>query len=104
MIACEGESKEDDIDVEVEVPSNDKKLKVNLNSSSMVGIDSPKTMKFPGEIRGKNVLVLLDSEATHNFLSKMVVVKLSILVSPTQFSVVLGDNRKIKLKNVKEWN
>lgn len=44
-------------------------MEANLNSSSVVGIDSPRTMKFTGFLGGRQVLILLDSRATHNFIA-----------------------------------
>lgn len=64
IIACkqkpggdvEDEAKEDEIEAQ--------EMEVNLNSSSVVGIDSLRTMKFTGTIWGKQVLILLDNRAT----------------------------------------
>lgn len=61
----------------------------------MVGLDSPKTMKFIGVIEGKQVLILLDSRATHNFISDRVVHELQIPIQLATFAVVLGDSRKV---------
>lgn len=60
MIACEqdtGEDGEEDI-------AEARELEANLNSSSMVGLDSLKTMKFIGSIGRRQVLILLDSGVT----------------------------------------
>lgn len=61
----------------------------------MVGLDSPKTIKFTRVIGGKQVLVLLDSGATHNFISDRLINELQVSVQPTTFVVVLGDNKKV---------
>lgn len=73
-----------------------KEMKANLNSNSVVGIDSPKTMKFIRAIRERQVLILLDSRATHNFISDRLVTEMQIFVQPVTFTVVLGDSRKVK--------
>ena len=44
----------------------------NLSLHLLVGLSSPKTIKVKGEIRGREVVVLIDGEATHNFISKEV--------------------------------
>lgn len=67
----------------------------NLNSNSMIGGDSPKTIKLVGEIRGRRVIALIDSGATHNFIFEKLVVELKILVRKVRYTVVLGDDRKV---------
>lgn len=42
--------------------------KISLNS--VMGLTSPKTFKMKGNIMGKEVVVMVDPGATHNFLSK----------------------------------
>lgn len=69
-------------------------MEANFNSSSVVGLDSPKTMKFTRVIGGKQVLVLLDSGATHNFISDCLIDELQVPVEPTTFVMVLGVVRR----------
>lgn len=80
MIACEQDV---DVDEEEEVEGDDAKAKekeASLNSSSVVGLDSLKTMKFIGIIRVRQVLILLDNGATHNFISDQLVAEMQIPV------------------------
>ncbi|XP_044500293.1 uncharacterized protein LOC123221524 [Mangifera indica] len=95
MVSCEDESEKDDEEGTEEEATEERELEASLNSSSTVGIDSPKTMKFAGTVRGKQVLVLLDSGATHNFISDRMVSELQIPIKPAKFTVLLGDNRKV---------
>lgn len=71
----------------------------------MVKIDKPKTMKVKGSIGWKEAVVLLDSGATHNFISGQVVKELGILVRPAKFLVILGADARVggsgKSKDVK---
>lgn len=48
--------------------AEEKEVELNLNSNSMVGQSSLKTMKFKGRINQKGIVVVLDSEVTHNFI------------------------------------
>lgn len=74
----------------------EKELELALNSSSVDGLSSPKTMKFFGEVGGRRVVVLLDSGATHSFISKKLAEELNLPVTLARFVVTLGDERKIK--------
>lgn len=76
MIACEQETVEDKEEEVNKDEAKAKELEANRNSSLMVGLDSPKTIKFIGVIGGKQVLILLNSGATHNFILDRVVDKL----------------------------
>lgn len=67
----------------------------NLNSNSVMGMDSPRTMKLEGEIRGRRVVTLIDSGATYNFISERLVADLEIPVHKARYTVVLGDDRKV---------
>lgn len=95
MIVYKNESKDDSAEIEEEEPIESRELELGLNSNLVFEIYSLKAMKFFGEIRGRQVLVLLDSRVTHNVLSDRVMKELNILINPAQFVVVLGDDRKI---------
>lgn len=53
--------------------TEEREMEVSINSTSMVGYDSPKIMKLTGHLKGRDVVVLLNSGATHNFISDKVV-------------------------------
>lgn len=65
-------SKEDEVEImgDEEVAMEDKELEFILNSSSIIGLDSLKTMKFVENIRGQRMVIFFYSEATHNFISQ----------------------------------
>lgn len=45
---------------------------------------------------GKEVIVLLDNRAMHNFISDSLVKELRILIWVAKFVVVLGNDRKVE--------
>lgn len=47
-----------------------------LDLKSVIGFSTPGTMKVKGRLGEREVVVLIDCEATHNFLSQRVVEKL----------------------------
>lgn len=68
---------------------------VSLNS--VIGLSNPKTMKLRGLIREKDVVVLIDPGATHNFISLAVVSELGMEVTNSgTFGVSLGNGEAVK--------
>ncbi|GJZ47933.1 putative mitochondrial protein [Tanacetum coccineum] len=67
---------------------------VEVFAQSVVGLTSPHTMKLRGNINGFKVVVLIDSGATHNFLSIKLVGPLNVMVTgKRQTGVVLGNGK-----------
>lgn len=67
-----------------------------LSLNSMGGFVSKKTLKILGEVGGISVVVLVDSGATHNFISKEIVEKAKLsLTSSTNYGVILGTDEAI---------
>lgn len=95
MVSYEDDSEKDDEEGTKKEVMEERELEASLNSSSTVGIDSPKKMKFAVTVRGKQVLVLLNSGAAHNFISDKMVTELQIPIKLAKFTVLLGDNRKM---------
>lgn len=60
------------------IPTKKKELELTLNTNFVVGLDSPKTMKFVGDIKEKQMVILLDNGITHNFISRKLVEKLGL--------------------------
>lgn len=56
---------------------------MSLSMNSIVGFTGNKTMKLKGKIKGTEVLNLIDSEASHNFVSTNIVGALKILIDRT---------------------
>lgn len=60
-----------------------------ISISSIVGISSSRTIKLRGTMMGRDVVVLIDSGATHNFVSKDLVQELKLSTDKTRGYSVL---------------
>ncbi|XP_031257652.1 uncharacterized protein LOC116115659 [Pistacia vera] len=100
VLIDEDESQDEPNDVGADLSENVEEQLPNdaeLSISSIVGISSPKTMKVKGKISGAEVIVLIDSGASHNFISKGVIEKLGLPVMQTQtFGVRVGDGYQMR--------
>jgi len=72
----------------------EKEVEVHLNS--VVGQTNPKTMKMEGMIGDLRVVILIDSGATHNFISTEIVERKKIRVAKTkEYLIKLGLGEKV---------
>ena len=72
-------------EAEVEV----KVLVAEVSANSVVGLTSSRTMKLRGMIKGREVIVLIDSGATHNFIATKLIDELQLPMSSTRSYEVL---------------
>ncbi|GKC60130.1 putative mitochondrial protein, partial [Tanacetum coccineum] len=74
---------------------------VEVSINYVMGFTSPHTMKIQGIIGDEEVVVLIDSGATHNFLSKRVLKELGLLVTGGgSISVMLGNGKFKKSRGI----
>ena len=74
---------------------------VELSINSVVELPNPGTMKVKGEIQGKEVIVLVDCGATHNFILEKLVNELQLSTKDTSnYGVILGPGTTIKGKGI----
>lgn len=93
------EEEEDDTDGGSTEPplSPIEELLTEVSLNSVVGISNPKTMKLRGKIEGKEIIVLIDPGATHNFISLNLVKLLGLVIEDSGgFGVSLGNGEMIK--------
>ncbi|KAF7842370.1 wall-associated receptor kinase-like 10 [Senna tora] len=62
---------------------------MSLSMNSIVGITNGRTMKLIGKVRGKEVLIMIDCGASHNFISTSLVEKLA-LTKLGEVDLILG--------------
>lgn len=90
---------EDEEDEEEEEESELDQMQMELSAFSAGGLTQPKTMKLHERIGEKQVLILIDSGASHNFISNDLVKELGLTVEDTpQYLVSLGDGQKKKTR------
>ncbi|GKB14724.1 putative mitochondrial protein, partial [Tanacetum coccineum] len=74
---------------------------VEILLNSVMGFTSPHTMKIQGIIGHEEVVVLIDSGATHNFLSRRVLKRLGLLITGGgSISVMLGNGKFEKSQGI----
>ena len=74
---------------------------MTLSFNSFVGIDSPRTTKLKGRVNQKEVIVMIDSGASHNFVSTEVVTRLQLKVTvDKKQEVLLGNGVTIRALGV----
>jgi hypothetical protein len=75
--------------------SQDKKPMISL--AAITGKVEPRTLKFKGRIKGKNITILVDSGSTHNFVDINLARQLNLFVYPVRNLVVTTtDGQQIK--------
>ncbi|KAL0537842.1 hypothetical protein IC582_026831 [Cucumis melo] len=76
---------------------------VELSINSVVGLNDPGTMKVKGSLQGKEVVILIDCGATHNFVSEKIVTSLQLPIKETaHYGVILGSGTAIQGKGICE--
>jgi hypothetical protein len=83
--------------LELDQPDTDEEEAVECNSMGVLGtMGEYRTMKIEGVIENVNVLVLIDSGASHNFISPAIATTLGLTVTSSAIrSIKLGDGHKI---------
>lgn len=78
-----------------------KSKEVDLSLNSLVGLDSPKTMKMKGLIENKCVVVLIHSGASHNFIVENLVKELNLPRSPSwSYGIMLETGDLIQVMSI----
>ncbi|KZV51588.1 hypothetical protein F511_10541 [Dorcoceras hygrometricum] len=68
---------------------------------SINGMTQPQTLKIRGRIKNEEVVVMIDSGASHNFVARKMVERMGMKIDETvKFGVCLGDGTKIRCQGV----
>ncbi|XP_052725999.1 uncharacterized protein LOC128194435 [Vigna angularis] len=89
---------EEEEEVEGEEVSETNLATMELSALSAGGLTTPKTMKLRGHIGQREVVILIDSGASHNFIDRRLVEELRMTVTKTQpYLVSLGDGQRKRI-------
>lgn len=76
---------------------------IELSINSVVGLSNPGTMKVRGKIKDREVVILINCGATHNFVSEKLTSELQLITKDTShYRVILGSGAAIKGKGICE--
>ena len=74
---------------------------MELSINSVLGLTLPSTMKIKGKLGPKEVTILIDCKATHNFLSMEFVEELKLpLPTTTNYGVVMGTGMAVHRRGI----
>lgn len=101
MLIVKEDGTEYEIEEEIEDDSEESSPEMSelaeLSLNSVVGLSSPRTMKLRGTIQNEDVVVMIDSGASHNFISNQLVKKLGLVMVETKgYGVIMGTGVAVK--------
>ena len=107
LILNEEESNEKEATTEDEVEEVIEQNQLDLNEIAEIElrvitvVTSKGTMKLKGHMSGREVILLIDSGVTNNFISQVLVEELRLGIDPrTQFGVTIGDSTRCEGKGI----
>ena len=81
---------------EISKPIPKPSLEIELSLNTLVGITKPRTMKVQGYLGAREVVVLIDSGASHNFILWNVAQALKMSVTTTEgYGFMMGTGQSI---------
>ena len=101
MIVAEDEAKQNEREL-AEIPewefseevSETQLLSANVSLNSMLGLANTKSIMIKGALQGKEIMILIDSGASHNFLRSSLVSEFHLPCNQSvQFEVTLGNGQ-----------
>lgn len=105
LILGEGEALNDEGEImamEAVQPDSEEEIEVECKSMGVLGsMGEHRTMKIEGKIENVDVLVLIDSGASHNFISPQVTTALGLTITASVAKhIKLGDGHKVVSEGV----
>ena len=76
-------------------------LATEISLNALIGRQSCSTIRITGQIRGQQVLILINSGSTHNFLSMKVVKRVGISIDRLEpFDVQIGSGKIVSCNGI----
>ncbi|KAF4346515.1 hypothetical protein G4B88_001093 [Cannabis sativa] len=98
----DNETKDDGVDA-IELDTIEVHKSIEVSYQFVTGLSSNSTMKLKGQLGTKKVVILINSKATHNFISKSLVTKLHIPIVETKANeVTMGNGDSMKCEGICE--
>lgn len=95
ILAADEEETETGEEDKEEIEEDEENNIMELSLFSAKGLTQTNTMKLQGWVKGKRVLILIDSGASHNFISTNLAENLELPITNTpSYCVKLGDGHK----------
>ena len=92
---------EDEVEEVIEPNQLDLNEIVEIELRVITVVTSKGTMKLKGQMNGREVILLIDSSATNNFISQVLVEELRLGIDPrTQFGVTIEDSTRCEGKGI----
>uniref|UniRef100_A0A803QCP9 Ty3-gypsy retrotransposon protein n=1 Tax=Cannabis sativa TaxID=3483 RepID=A0A803QCP9_CANSA len=96
----DNETKDDGVDA-IDLDTIEVHKSIEVSYQFVTGLSSNSTMKLKGQLGTKKVLILINSKATHNFISKSLVTKLHIPIVETKANeVTMGNGDSMKCEGI----
>lgn len=87
--------------MEVETKALEVTENVELAQRPVYGFSAPETMKLKGIVGGREVIVLIDCGATHNFIHQKLAEELKLQAAKTSnYRIVLGNGTAIRVQGI----
>jgi hypothetical protein len=95
-IDCEEEEEQEPYQYENVEAISSEELTPTISCNALARISTPQTLNMEGYIKKKNVIVLIDSGSTHNFIHYKLAKALNFFVYPaSKFQVMIADRGTI---------
>lgn len=91
-IICDGDAEE-----QLAEENQEERFELEIMLHALTGWSAPKTMRLVARIGSHEIIVLIDSGSTHNFISEKLANELQLLVVPIErFTVQVANRDKLK--------
>jgi hypothetical protein len=78
-------------------PSNPPEVELVISLNSLTGFSAPQTLKLIGYIKHRKVIILIDSESTHNFIHRRISQETNFYIHAiNNFQIMIANGKSMK--------